>query len=95
MRALILACLLTLSACGLTEQGTRVRNLAVNEGAKAYDEGLANAELFICRAASIGSVYRRYGRSRDLAEAWRTLCLGNSEADLLISSPGDKETAAP
>ncbi len=41
---------LTLAACGLTDTGTRARDVAAGEGARAYDEGLANAEFFICRA---------------------------------------------
>ncbi|MDX1574706.1 MAG: hypothetical protein R3285_00850 [Kiloniellales bacterium] len=69
-----------LAACGFTEVGSRARDIAANEGAKAYDEGLANAEFFLCRAASVGSVQRRYGRTAETARAWRTLCLGDGEA---------------
>ncbi len=36
------------------------------------------------------SVQRRYGTSRNLAEAWRTLCLGDPEADLLIAPDTDE-----
>ena len=50
------------------------------------DEGLANAEFFICRAASVGSVYRRYARDKQTAQAWKTLCLGDPEADILEPS---------
>ncbi len=82
---------LALGACGLTETGRVTRDFVQDEGARAYDEGLANAEWFVCRAASVGSVQRRYGTSRDLAEAWRTLCLGDPEADLLIA-PGEEGT---
>jgi len=71
---------LMLAACGLTDTGTRARDIAASEGARAYDEGLANAEFFICRAASVGSVQRRYGRTADTAEAWRVLCHGDGEA---------------
>jgi hypothetical protein len=75
-----LAAAFLLSACGLTDTGDRVCDFAATEGTRAYDEGLANAEFFICRAASVGSVQRRYGRSSETAEAWRVLCQGNSEA---------------
>lgn len=71
---------LLLAACGLTDTGTRARDVAVSEGARAYDEGLANAEFFICRAASVGSVQRRYGRNTDTAEAWHILCHGDGDA---------------
>lgn len=77
--ALILAAALP-AACGFTDTGTRVRDFVANEGAKAYDEGLANAEFFLCRAASVGSVQRRYGRTAETAEAWRVLCFGEGSA---------------
>lgn len=69
-----------LPACGFTDTGTRVRDFIANEGAKAYDEGLVNAEFFLCRAASVGSVQRRYGRTPETAEAWRVLCFGDGAA---------------
>ena len=71
---------LMLAGCGLTDTGTRARDFVASEGARAYDEGLANAEFFICRAASVGSVQRRYGRDTETAEAWRVLCHGDGEA---------------
>ena len=89
-----LALLLVLTACGFTETGAALRDAVTVKAAEAYDEGLANAELFICRAASVGSVQRRYGRSRDLAEAWRALCFGDPEAGLLIGPASDR-TAGP
>ena len=73
-----------LAACGFTDAGTRARDFAASEGARAYDEGLANAEFFICRAASVGSVQRRYGRSAETAEAWRVLCQVDSTAVLHV-----------
>lgn len=88
-----------LAACGFTEAGNRARDLAAEEGAKAYDEGLANAEFFICRAASVGSVQRRYGRSADTAQAWRTLCQGDGEAAAEVIRapvpPGPRSEPAP
>ncbi len=72
-----------LAGCGFTEAGDEARVAISNEGAQAYDKGLANSEWFLCQAASVGSIQRRYGRSADLAQAWRTLCLGDAEADIL------------
>jgi hypothetical protein len=63
-----------LAGCGLTAQGDLVRSAVDEKGGEVMDEGLANAEWFICNAASIGAVRRRYGRSPDLAAAYRTLC---------------------
>ena len=81
IHVLSLACVLT--GCGFTTTGDRVRDAAKQYGAQAMDEGLANAEFFICRAASVGSVFRRYGRSKETAEAWKTLCLDNPDAIIL------------
>ena len=61
------------------------------KGAEVYDEGLANSEFFICRAASVGSVMRRYGRSRDLADAWRTLCEGADDASILAPAGSERD----
>ena len=77
-----------LCGCGFTTTGDRVRDAAKSGGAQAMDEGLANAEFFICRAASVGSVYRRYGKSRETAEAWKTLCLDNPDA-ILLETPAE------
>lgn len=73
---LFLACitLISVSACGFTPQGDAIRQAVATRGAEAFDEGLANAEWFICNAASVGSIDRRYGRDPELAQAWRVLC---------------------
>ena len=83
-----------LAACGFTEAGGLARGFVASEGARAYDEGLANAEFFLCRAASVGSVQRRYGRSTETAQAWRTLCAGDGAAALeVIRAPEDAGAA--
>jgi len=84
--ACVLPLALFLAGCGFTTTGDRVRDATKQYGAQAMDEGLANAEFFICRAASVGSVYRRYGRSKETAQAWKTLCLDNPEA-IILESP--------
>lgn len=76
---------LALAACGFTPQGTAVREFVKVEGAKAYDEGLINAEWFICNAASIGAIMRRYGQSEKSAKGWRALCLRDPAAQLVIA----------
>ncbi len=97
-RRFLIPCLgLLLAGCGFTETGGRLRDFVAVEGARAYDEGLANAEFFVCRAASIGSVQRRYGGNRETAQAWRTLCLGDGEAvvDLITLPTEAGRPAAP
>ena len=66
---------LVLASCGLTPQGDALRAALAGSAAQAMDEGLINAEFFVCKAASVGSIQRRYGQSEDLTNAWRTLCL--------------------
>ena len=69
-----IALAITLSACGFTPQGDLVRDLAKNKGAQAYDEGIENAEWFLCNAASVGAIRRKFGRDEKMANAYNTLC---------------------
>jgi len=74
MRALLLAPLLLLAGCGFTSQGDFARDTAAAKGAEAYDAGLENAMWFMCKAASHGSVERKFGTTHELATAYNTLC---------------------
>lgn len=47
------------------------------------DSALASAEITICRAASIGSVIRRYD-TREKAEAWAELCAREDDGARVI-----------
>lgn len=69
-----LLALLLLGACGFTPQGDLVRGVVREKGAQAFDEGLENAEWFICHAASIGSIRRKYGRDPQTAAAYNAIC---------------------
>ena len=74
MKAIVfLSVLVVLGGCGFTPQGNALRAAVKAGGAQAMDEGLNNAEWYICQAASIGSVRRRYGKP-GLSDAYRTLC---------------------
>ncbi len=64
---------LLLAGCGFTPQGDMIRAAAKTGGAQVMDEGLNNAEWYICQAASIGAVRRRYGKP-ELSDAYRKLC---------------------
>ena len=72
--ALMILALTFLSACGMTPQGDFVRGAIKERGADAYDAGLENSEWFMCDAASVRSVRKRYGKSPQLAAAYRTIC---------------------
>lgn len=76
--AISLACVAVIAAllagCGFTQQGDAARALVLDKGAQAYDEGLVNAETFVCSVASAGSVVRRYGKAKESWETWLRLC---------------------
>ena len=75
--------LLALGGCGFTAWGDTARETVLAKGVQAYDEGLVNAELYICTIASVGSVMRRYGRTQATADAWRDICFGQEGVDLI------------
>lgn len=85
MKALLCASAiaLALGGCGFTGTGDSVRQGVATKGAQAYDEGLANAEWFICQAASVGSVKRRYGKTQQDAAAYQALCDGQDGVNIV------------
>jgi hypothetical protein len=86
---LLLATAPLATACGFTPEGQAVREAIAVKGAAAFDAGLENAEWFICQAASVGSVRRRYGGSAGLADAYRNLCeRGSTELLFRPTPPG-------
>ncbi len=50
---------------------------------EANDSALVTAEVTICRAASIGSVIRRYD-TKEKAEAWAELCAREDDGARII-----------
>lgn len=73
----------SVAGCGFTETGDRLRERVKQEGAQFYDQALINSEFVLCSAASIGSIKRRYGKSKETADAYRALCNGSSDVDVL------------
>ena len=86
MRWFAFAASFALAGCGFTDTGNLVWDASSRAGAQAFDEGLANAEWFICQAASIGAVKRRYGQSAEDAAAYNALC-AQAGSELIIGSP--------
>lgn len=84
LRALALA--LLLAGCGLTPQGDGARLAVQKYGAQAMDEALVNGEWFMCSGASIGSIKRRYGASRELAEAYNRICASGQALDVILNA---------
>lgn len=69
-----IAAALALAGCGFTPQGDLARDIVREKGAQAYDEGLENSIWFLCNAASVGSIRRRFGASQESAAAYNALC---------------------
>ncbi|MGI9489049.1 MAG: hypothetical protein ACR2RF_24825 [Geminicoccaceae bacterium] len=84
MRYILITLALLAGGCGFTTQGNAVRQGVATYGAQAMDEGLANAEWFVCKAASVGSVQRRYGTSQAKANAWKQLCLVDATTPVAV-----------
>lgn len=80
MVVFVVTLLVLTAGCGLTPEGTLVRSTVETEGAKVYDEGLANSLWFICNAASVGSIRRYIGTDTAKADAWVVLCTDSSQA---------------
>jgi len=74
--------LLIIAGCGFTSEGDFARKAVKEYGAQAYDEGLENAEWFICNAVSVGAIRRKYGRTEERAQTYRQLCLGAGDVKL-------------
>ena len=68
---------LLLGACGLTPQGDAFRGIVKEKGGQVMDQGLTDAEWFMCEAASVGSVKRRYGGGK--SGAYNELCAQRGE----------------
>lgn len=77
LAAILIICIVSLSS------GCSALDSAVDKGAELNDEALETAELAICRAASIGSILRRY-RTEEQVSAWQGLCLPKVDNLILV-----------
>ena len=85
-----LLALLFLAGCGFTPQGDAVRRAVAEGTARAGDTGLENAEWFLCEAAPVGAVKRRYGADGDMASAYTKLCDRGASAGIVAPAPGSE-----
>lgn len=67
-----LVLVLLLSSCGSLLE---VRDRTFAKGGQFYDDALVTAILWKCRAASVGSIERRYMRTGDTWLLWTEECL--------------------
>ena len=71
-KPIVLVLALFLGACGSL---TGVRDQALVKGGQFHDQALVTAILWKCRAASIGSIERRYMRTTEMWRIWTEECL--------------------
>ena len=74
---------LVLVICVFLVSGCSMLGKAVDVGSEVNDKALVTSEVTICRAASVGSVLRRYN-TPEKAKAWITLCTYDNDAPLVI-----------
>jgi len=80
----------SLSGCAFDPKVQAAYKGAIQAGAKAYDDVLATQLWWICNAASIGAVRRKFGNSNEMTNAYRTLCAENLTADLISNYKAGK-----
>ena len=74
------ALLLILGACSTVDT---VKTAIAVKGAELSAQALVDAEWWVCRAASVGSVKDRYGASLERADLYRNFCDGNGQANVI------------
>lgn len=74
---------IVLTGCGITSYGDEAREFVSENGARVADNTLENVEWYLCNAATIGSVRRKYGSDPQLADAYRALCLRPGDQDVI------------
>ena len=77
---IIAAGLLFLSGCASIDS---VKKTIAMKGAEISDDALTDAVWWTCKGASIGSVQRRYGQTRDRAIMYREFCFGQDEVNIV------------
>lgn len=78
----VIMLVLFLAGCGA--QGVAIRSAISKGGADAADQTLTDVEWYMCYAASIGSIKRRYGRGK--ASAYNELCRIDSSGIIIDGS---------
>lgn len=79
MRILVLA--LFLAGCGASDM---YRGAIATESAKGADDFVETARWGLCKAASIGSIRRAYGRSVEAARRYAEFCEINEEGTAVL-----------
>lgn len=81
------ALIILVSGCGLTDSGDTFRNYFQEKAAKVTTQTLDNAVWFICDAASVGSIRKRFGSSPQTAFIYHNFCLRGINPKANIINP--------
>src|SRR5919106_2950891 len=81
---------LILAGCGVTTYGDEARRIVSENGARVADKTLENVEWYLCSAAPIGSLRRKYGSDPQLASAYRALCVKPGDEDVIGGPAADE-----
>ncbi len=55
----------------------------IQRGSEISDSALIDAEWWVCTAATVGSVKRRYGLTQERANLYREFCDGSGTANVV------------
>lgn len=88
-KPIVLVLVLFLGGCGTLVD---VRNTTLTKGGQFYDEALVTAILWKCRAASVGSIERRYMRTVETWRIWTEECLSIGAPEIPARDEIDVET---
>ena len=72
--------LLLLGACTSVQT---VKDTIAVKGAQTSDQVLIDAEWWVCSAATVGAVKRRYGTTAERADLYREFCDGSGTANVV------------
>ena len=73
---------LVLSGCAAVQAG---KSAVVGKAAEIVQDGLTDAEWFVCKAAPVGSVMDRYGKTDERAAEWKDFCFPGADSVNLIA----------
>lgn len=75
-----IALLLLLGACASIDG---VKKAMVGKASEVSAQALVDAEWWVCRAASVGSVKDRYGQSAERSQLYKAFCDGDAAANVI------------
>ena len=80
MKWFIVAAMVLVSGCASMDIAKKA--VAI-KAAEISDTALSDAVWWTCKGASVGSVQRKYGLTRDRADMYKEFCFGQSDANIV------------